>query len=29
MNELAKERVQGNIYIKIEMPDLLDNSLVD
>lgn len=29
MNELAKERVQGDTYIKIEMPDLLDNSLVD
>lgn len=29
MNELAEERVQGDTYIKIEMPDLLDNSLVD
>ena len=29
MNELAKEKVQGGTYIKIEMPDLLDNQLVD
>ena len=29
MNELVKEKVQGDTYIKVEMPDLLDNQLVD
>lgn len=29
MKELSKESVQGDTYIKIEMPDLLDNSLID
>ena len=29
MNELVKENVQGDTYIKVEMPDLLDNQLID